>query len=74
MVSPMGYFADLMAEGRCPSCAGTGKVWRLGREDQDCSTCWGDGRWPPQEWRIIEGIDDYDRFATAADDTFTEED
>lgn len=59
----MGYHADLINNGKCPSCGGMGQVWRLG-EPGACSTCWGDGRWPPQEWRIIETTADYDRFAS----------
>ena len=49
MVKP----SEAMAAGLCPGCGGTGRVNRVGPYDDmfPCSTCGGDGRWPPLDWR-----------------------
>lgn len=66
----MSYFSDLIAQGRCPSCAGTGRVWASvpAPGERACSTCCGDGFWPPMEARLIETVEDYDRVAAIEDD------
>lgn len=45
-----GYFEQLMAEGKCPSCAGNGQVDRVvpTRHVGPCRTCGGTGKWPPE--------------------------
>lgn len=42
-----------LALGYCPGCGGTGRVNRVVPYDDvfPCSTCGGDGAYPPKDWR-----------------------
>jgi len=51
-----GKPSDAVRAGYCPGCMGTGWVHRFVPTEHDgpCSTCHGDGRWPPADWRDDE--------------------
>lgn len=40
--------SEAIEKGLCPSCAGTGQVWKVITEVMgECNTCEGTGVWPP---------------------------
>jgi hypothetical protein len=46
-----------------------GQVWSaVYRADRSCSTCGGDGFWPPMMERLIETVEDYDRITAIEND------
>lgn len=52
---PMPKPSDSIREGKCPSCAGEGKVYRVVSDSiAECSTCGGAGVWPPPYSDVID--------------------